>query len=127
MAARSTSSIPRMSKRFIAVPLAPPRTSMWQSPPRKRQWLARGRRRLAETAPSFFVPSARRSKCRSKRSPGYFLEPTIFADVAPAARIWREEIFGPVLAVTTFNTEDEAVALANESEFGLAAAVMSAD
>ena len=58
---------------------------------------------------------------------GYFLEPTIFADVAPTARIWREEIFGPVLAVTTFNTEDEAVALANDSEFGLAAAVMSGD
>ena len=58
---------------------------------------------------------------------GYFLEPTIFADVAPTARIWREEIFGPVLAVATFNTEDEAVALANDSEFGLAAAVMSGD
>lgn len=58
---------------------------------------------------------------------GYFLEPTIFADVPATARIWREEIFGPVLAVTTFKTEDEAVALANDSEFGLAAAVMSAD
>ncbi|WP_045835294.1 aldehyde dehydrogenase family protein [Hyphomicrobium sp. 99] len=58
---------------------------------------------------------------------GYFLEPTIFADVTPSARIWREEIFGPVLAVTTFDTEAEAVALANDSEFGLAAAVMSGD
>jgi betaine-aldehyde dehydrogenase len=58
---------------------------------------------------------------------GYFLEPTIFADVAPSARIWKEEIFGPVLAVSTFDTEDEAIKLANDSEFGLAAAVMSAD
>jgi betaine-aldehyde dehydrogenase len=58
---------------------------------------------------------------------GYFLEPTIFADVPPTARIWKEEIFGPVLAVATFDTEDEAVALANDSEFGLAAAVMSGD
>ena len=58
---------------------------------------------------------------------GYFLEPTIFADVKPTARIWTEEIFGPVLAVTTFGHEDEAIALANGSEFGLAAAVMSAD
>lgn len=58
---------------------------------------------------------------------GYFLEPTIFADVAPTARIWREEIFGPVLAVATFDTEDEALTLANNSEFGLAAAVMSGD
>lgn len=58
---------------------------------------------------------------------GYFLEPTIFADVKPTARIWTEEIFGPVLAVTTFKTEDDAVRLANDSDFGLAAAVMSAD
>ncbi|MFA5956591.1 aldehyde dehydrogenase family protein [Hyphomicrobium sp.] len=58
---------------------------------------------------------------------GYFLEPTIFADVSPNARIWKEEIFGPVLAVSTFQTEAEAVALANDSEFGLAAAVMSGD
>jgi betaine-aldehyde dehydrogenase len=58
---------------------------------------------------------------------GYFIEPTIFADVPDTARIWREEIFGPVLSVATFQTEDEAVALANNSEFGLAAAVMSND
>ncbi|RUO98886.1 aldehyde dehydrogenase family protein [Hyphomicrobium sp.] len=58
---------------------------------------------------------------------GYFLEPTIFADVRPSARIWKEEIFGPVLAVSTFETEDEALRLANDSEFGLAAAVMSQD
>lgn len=69
--------------------------------------------------------------CGGGRPPGfnagYFVEPTIFADVAPQARIWKEEIFGPVLCVATFNSEDEAVALANDSEFGLAAAVMSAD
>jgi betaine-aldehyde dehydrogenase len=58
---------------------------------------------------------------------GYFVEPTIFADVPATARIWQEEIFGPVLAVTIFKAEEEAVALANNSEFGLAAAVMSAD
>lgn len=58
---------------------------------------------------------------------GYFVEPTIFADVTPEARIWKEEIFGPVLAVATFDTEDEALALANTTEFGLAAAVMTRD
>jgi betaine-aldehyde dehydrogenase len=58
---------------------------------------------------------------------GYFVEPTIFADVPPNARIWNEEIFGPVLSVATFGTEDEAVTLANNSEFGLAAAVMTTD
>jgi betaine-aldehyde dehydrogenase len=61
------------------------------------------------------------------RNTGYFIEPTIFADVPETVRIWREEIFGPVLSVATFQTEDEAVALANNSEFGLAAAVMSND
>ena len=58
---------------------------------------------------------------------GYFVEPTIFAGVPPEARIWREEIFGPVLSVAAFKSEDEALALANDSEFGLAAAVMTQD
>lgn len=58
---------------------------------------------------------------------GYFVEPTIFADVPPSARIWNEEIFGPVLSVATFESEDDALALANNSEFGLAAAVMTQD
>ena len=58
---------------------------------------------------------------------GYFLEPTIFADVPVESELWREEVFGPVLAVRTFREEEEAVRLANDSPYGLAAAVMSAD
>ena len=58
---------------------------------------------------------------------GYFLEPTIFADVPETSRLWREEIFGPVLVVRRFETEAEAVGLANDTPFGLAAAVMSED
>jgi betaine-aldehyde dehydrogenase len=58
---------------------------------------------------------------------GYFVEPTIFVDVPAEARIWKEEIFGPVLSVATFDTEAEALHLANDTDFGLAAAVMSAD
>lgn len=54
---------------------------------------------------------------------GYFIEPTVIADVAPAARIFREEIFGPVLAVTKAKNFDEALAMANDSEFGLTGAV----
>ncbi|MGH3756782.1 aldehyde dehydrogenase family protein [Actinophytocola sp.] len=60
-------------------------------------------------------------------STGYFVEPTIFDDVAPDLSISREEIFGPVLAVTPFDTLDEAVRLANDSPFGLAAAVWSSN
>jgi len=53
--------------------------------------------------------------------------PTIFADVAEDATIWRKEIFGPVVCVESFQQESEAIRLANDSEFGLAAAVMSGD
>lgn len=58
---------------------------------------------------------------------GYFLSPTVFVGVKPHMRVWREEIFGPVLAVATFNTEEEALQLANGSQFGLGGAVISAD
>jgi betaine-aldehyde dehydrogenase len=58
---------------------------------------------------------------------GYFVEPTIFENPAVDSEIWQEEIFGPVLCVRRFRTEDEAIRLANSSRFGLAAAVMSAD
>ncbi|WP_332851682.1 aldehyde dehydrogenase family protein [Duganella sp. S19_KUP01_CR8] len=58
---------------------------------------------------------------------GYFVQPTIFADVPLDSWIWREEVFGPVLCVRPFDTEAEALAVANDSRFGLAGAVMSAD
>lgn len=52
---------------------------------------------------------------------GFFVEPTIFDDVKPTMRIAREEIFGPVLTVTTFDSEAEAIQIANDTEYGLAA------
>ncbi|MQR01956.1 aldehyde dehydrogenase family protein [Glaciimonas soli] len=58
---------------------------------------------------------------------GYFVEPTIFTDVPLDSWIWREEVFGPVLCIQSFDTEQEAIALANDSRFGLAGAVMSDD
>lgn len=50
---------------------------------------------------------------------GFFIGPTIFTNVTPEHRIFREEIFGPVLCVTTFKTTEEAVALTNDTEYGL--------
>jgi len=58
---------------------------------------------------------------------GPFMEPTIFEDVAPTMRIAREEIFGPVLSVMTFESEDEALAMANDTAFGLGSAVWTQD
>ncbi|AVA24612.1 aldehyde dehydrogenase family protein [Rhizobium sp. NXC24] len=58
---------------------------------------------------------------------GYYVEPTVLTDVPLDSDAWKEEIFGPVVCVRPFKSEDEAVALANDSRFGLAAAVMSKD
>lgn len=58
---------------------------------------------------------------------GYFYEPTVLDHCHREMRVVREEVFGPVLTVETFRTEDEAVALANDTEYGLAGAVWTAD
>src|SRR5690606_16992471 len=58
---------------------------------------------------------------------GFYLQPTIFTGVRPQMRIAREEIFGPVVCVMPFYTEDEAVALANGTEFGLATSIWTRD
>eukprot|EP00199_Chlamydomonas_sp_CCMP681_P000647 CAMPEP_0119108230 /NCGR_PEP_ID=MMETSP1180-20130426/13534_1 /TAXON_ID=3052 ORGANISM="Chlamydomonas cf sp, Strain CCMP681" /NCGR_SAMPLE_ID=MMETSP1180 /ASSEMBLY_ACC=CAM_ASM_000741 /LENGTH=500 /DNA_ID=CAMNT_0007093821 /DNA_START=78 /DNA_END=1580 /DNA_ORIENTATION=+ len=58
---------------------------------------------------------------------GYFLAPTVFTGVTPEMRVWKEEIFGPVISVMEFETEEEALRLANDSEYGLAGSVISSD
>ncbi|WP_374204835.1 aldehyde dehydrogenase [Pseudonocardia sp. WMMC193] len=58
---------------------------------------------------------------------GWFVEPTVFADVDNAAALAQEEIFGPVLVVTPYADEDEAVALANDSQYGLGGTVWTTD
>jgi succinate-semialdehyde dehydrogenase/glutarate-semialdehyde dehydrogenase len=59
--------------------------------------------------------------------PGFFYRPTVLSDVDPGARAVREEIFGPVAPVTTFGSEDEALAMANGTEFGLVAYAYTRD
>ena len=58
---------------------------------------------------------------------GYYIEPTIFTDVKPNMKIMREEIFGPVVAVAKFKTEEEVIELANDTSYGLAAGIHTKD
>ena len=58
---------------------------------------------------------------------GNYLGPTVFADVKPSMRVFQEEIFGPVVAVTPFDTEEEAIRLANGTKYGLAAYLWTSD
>ena len=60
-------------------------------------------------------------------SKGYYVKPTIFANVSPDMKIWKEEIFGPVLVITTYKSEEEALTLANDSIYGLSGGVWSKD
>ena len=58
---------------------------------------------------------------------GYFIEPTVFADVDPASELAQKEVFGPVLAITPFATESEALEIANSTPYGLSAYIQTAD
>ena len=82
-------------------------------------WIARG---SAEGASQAMGGSADPS-----RSGGAYVEPTLFCDVAPAMAICREEIFGPVACVQRFTSEEDAIRLANDSIYGLAASIWTSD
>lgn len=67
---------------------------------------------------------------RPDRAPfrrGFWVEPTVYADVRPGMRLWQEEVFGPILSVGRWRTVDEAVELANSTEYGLTGAVWTND
>jgi betaine-aldehyde dehydrogenase len=67
------------------------------------------------------------SGARQLPGPGWFVAPTLYADVPETSRLWREEIFGPVLCSRRFSDEADALRQANECDFALAATVVSAE
>ncbi|MCM2557665.1 aldehyde dehydrogenase [Alcaligenes faecalis] len=66
-------------------------------------------------------------RIRSDLGSGWYIEPTIFDHITPEDRLFQEEVFGPVLAITTFETEEQAIALANDTQYGLAASLYTLD
>jgi aldehyde dehydrogenase (NAD+) len=58
---------------------------------------------------------------------GFFVQPTIVSEVSQSMRIWKEEVFGPVLAVSTFKTLDQAIDMANDTVYGLSASIFTND
>ncbi len=58
---------------------------------------------------------------------GYWVEPTVVADVTPAMRLWREEVFGPILSIARWSDYEQMVAMANDTEYGLSAAIWTND
>jgi aldehyde dehydrogenase (NAD+) len=64
-------------------------------------------------------------KPRPLNGKGYFIEPTIFTNVTSKMKIYREEVFGPFCVIASFNTEDEAISMANDTTYGLGAAIFS--
>jgi succinate-semialdehyde dehydrogenase / glutarate-semialdehyde dehydrogenase len=88
---------------------------------------ADARDNVAELVQGAVDAGARALRGKDVRGPGYFVAPTVLADVPPQAPILAEEIFGPVAPVVTFDRDDEAVALANDSEYGLVSYVYTSD
>jgi betaine-aldehyde dehydrogenase len=82
-----------------------------------------------------YIDTARNSDARlvtgggrpADQDRGWFVEPTVFADVKNSDRLAREEVFGPVIAVIPYDGDEEAIAIANDSNYGLAGSVWSAD
>lgn len=80
----------------------------------------------AEEKATFHLGDVPRQLDKNKNG-GYWISPVVLTDVAPSSQLQRDEIFGPVVTISSFDMEEEAVQLANSSEFGLAAILLTTD
>jgi acyl-CoA reductase-like NAD-dependent aldehyde dehydrogenase len=83
--------------------------------------------RIGQSEGAVLATGGRRAQLAPPFDQGFFVEPTVFANVKPEMRIFQEEIFGPVVCVTPFSDETEALRLANDTPFGLGASVWTRD
>jgi len=83
--------------------------------------------RVTEGLTTFYGSEDAQATLKTRLGEGYFIIPTVFIDVPTESMLWKEEIFGPVLCIREFTTEAEALTIANDTIYGLAGAVFSAD
>src|SRR5690606_20751543 len=83
--------------------------------------------REAEAEGARIVTGGKPATLGAPLSKGHYIEPTVIAGVTAGMEVWRQELFAPVASVTAFDGEDEALALANDHQFGLGASVWTRD
>jgi aldehyde dehydrogenase (NAD+) len=119
--------IERLAPLFEALRVGPALADQEVGPLIRANQLARVREYLNEAERDGLRTAARGTIVADAPAGGFYAAPTLLADVPPQHRIAREEVFGPVLAAMAFDTEDEALALANGTPFGLVAGIWTRD
>ena len=83
--------------------------------------------RLAQEEGAHLITGGGIPKFSDNRNHGFYVQPTIYTGLPESARCIKEEIFGPVCHIAAFDSEEEAIAMANDTKYGLAASILSAD
>jgi len=116
-----------LAGRFRALRAGPAERDLDLGPLVNRKQLLRVREFLSEAAGAGLAPMAQGAIVDDAPSDGFYQAPVLLRDVPADSRLWQEEVFGPVLAAQAFDDEDEALALANGTRYGLVAGVWTRD